>query len=116
MYRRGGLYSSFVASGESDDVTENRPYRGAEIAPPKNLNSTGVSNKSRGFNAAAALASMNAAAGTPTGSFNAPTPGFSKHGFVWLDQLKFVTDLTLVLDKNSHPRLIQQSTISLEFS
>ena len=82
MYRRGGLYSSFVASGGNDDVTENRPYRGAEIAPPKNLNSTGVSNKSRGFNAAAALASMNAAAGTPTGSFNAPTPGFSKHGFV----------------------------------
>jgi hypothetical protein len=49
MYRRGGLYSSFVASGGgSDDSSENRPYRGAEIAPPKNLNSSGAGGGKRG--------------------------------------------------------------------
>ena len=72
MYRRGGLYSSFVASG-GDDTSENRPYRGAEIAPPTNLNSTGRSDRGPKY----------VPANQPsTGNFNAPTPGLSKHGYV----------------------------------
>jgi hypothetical protein len=83
MNRRGGLYSSFVASG-SNDYSENRPYRGAEIPPPTNLNSTGRTERGPKF------VPPNQ---TSTGNYNAPTPGLSKHGYVPI--VKLVGWLTL---------------------
>eukprot|EP00095_Tigriopus_kingsejongensis_P001571 snap_masked-scaffold907_size82601-processed-gene-0.19 protein:Tk01571 transcript:snap_masked-scaffold907_size82601-processed-gene-0.19-mRNA-1 annotation:"atp-dependent rna helicase ddx42-like" len=60
---RGGLYGAFVTSSDS-----NRPYRGAEIAPPTHLNS------GRG-------GGMVNEAPRDRQSFNNPTPGVSKHGY-----------------------------------
>lgn len=71
MFRRGGLYSSFVPSGSADEEGESRPYRGAEIPPPKSLGTTGYPPKRSGF----VLASSASTASTVQ-----PVAGVNKQG------------------------------------
>jgi hypothetical protein len=56
MYRRGGLYSGFVSSGRGDEPEETKPYRGAEIPPPKSLGTSGYVPKRQGPAPASSLA------------------------------------------------------------
>ena len=80
-FSRGGLYGSFVSSSASNSggggrgsanasSDSNRPYRGAEIAPPSTL----TSSARRG-----AIAGSTSTFGER--SFAHPTPGVSKHGY-----------------------------------